>query len=583
MSSAIPGRKIRSTMKTSTLALVAALVGCGPAGELQESGKFDDLAETSYALKLTATATASSSQSSTLGPEKAVDGNTTTRWSSAFSDPQWIRLDLGSTKSINRVVLRWEAAYSSSYEIQFSTDGTTWTKAFGDTAANGGTDDLSVSGSARYVRMYSTKRGTAYGNSLYEFEVHAPDAPPSTTGVALPAKLEAEKYVRFSDTTAGNSGDASCSSTAVDAQVTSDPNGGTCNIAYTVAGEWLEYDVSVAATSSFDIVARLASNTTGKSVHVEIDGVNVSGTLTAPSSGWQSFADVTAKNVSIASGSHKLRLVMDTGSTNVNYLDIKTPAPPPTQNLDACKRGVAYGHHSIADMQKLSTDVVWWYNWSQTPDTAVKNDYTRLGVEFVPMLWDEQFNVDSAITNIPAGARTLLGFNEPNFYSQANLSPTEAAAKWPDVERIATARGMKIASPALNYCGGGCWETDPFVYFDKFFAACPNCKVDYLAVHWYACTVTALKDYITKMKRYNKPIWLTEFACGDGDTALSNQKAYMQAAVPYLEGEAAVMKYAWFAGRSTAIPNVSLLSTSGNLTELGTLYTSLAHNASCPK
>ncbi|HEX2879899.1 MAG TPA: discoidin domain-containing protein, partial [Polyangiaceae bacterium] len=301
------------------------LTACGPAQESDELTELDTL-ETSSAIKLTGTATASSVQSSTLGPEKAVDGNTGTRWSSAFSDPQWIRIDLGSVKTINRVVLRWEAAYSSNYEIQFSNDAANWTRAYGDAAGNGGIDDIAVTGSARYVRMYSTKRGTGYGNSLWEFEVHAPDVapppppppPPPAAAVALPAKIEAEKYVRFHDTTAGNSGTASCSSTNVDAQTTTDPKGGVCNIAYVVAGEWLEYDVSVASTASFDITARLASNTTGKTVHVEIDGVNVTGALAAPSAGWQAFSDVVKRGVSIAAGNHKLRLVMDTGSTNVN-------------------------------------------------------------------------------------------------------------------------------------------------------------------------------------------------------------------------------------------------------------------------
>jgi hypothetical protein len=585
---------IGSRMKACSSLALLLVFGCGPAGEIQDGEEIEQVDDSSYALKLAATATASSQESSTLGPEKAIDGNTGTRWSSAFSDPQWIRLDLGATKTLSRVVLNWEAAYSTSYEIQLSDNGTNWTTAYSTTTGDGGIDDLAISGSARYVRMYSTKRKTVYGNSLWEFEVHAPDStttppPPSSSAIALPAKIEAEKPVRFYDTTAGNAGDASCSSTNVDAQFTTDPAGGTCNVGWTAATEWLEWDVSVASTANFDIVARLASNTTGKSVHVEIDGANVSGTLTAPSSGWQAFADVVKSNVSIAAGTHKLRVVMDTGSTNVNYVNIKPPGttspPPPPTNLDACKRGVAYGHHSLADMQALSSDVVWWYNWAQKPDSGVVNDYKNLGVEFVPMLWDEQFDVTTATNNIPSGARTLLGFNEPNFFSQANLSPTQAAAKWPDVERVANAKGLKIASPALNYCGpsGSCWETDPFVYFDKFFAACPNCRVDYLAVHWYACTLGALQNYIGKMKKYNRPIWLTEFACGDGDTSLANQKAYMQAAVPYLESEPAVAKYAWFSGRTTAIPNVDLLSSSGTLTDLGRIYTSLAHNASCPK
>ena len=78
----------------------------------------------------------------------------------------------GATYSTNRVVLSWETAYGSAYQIQVSTDGSTWTTIYSTSSGNGGTDDLSVSGSGRYVRMYGTTRGTQWGYSLFEFEVY---------------------------------------------------------------------------------------------------------------------------------------------------------------------------------------------------------------------------------------------------------------------------------------------------------------------------------------------------------------------------------------------------------------------------
>ena len=35
-----------------------------------------------------------------------------TRWSSLFSDPQWIRVDLGASVTVCGVTLTWEAAYA---------------------------------------------------------------------------------------------------------------------------------------------------------------------------------------------------------------------------------------------------------------------------------------------------------------------------------------------------------------------------------------------------------------------------------------------------------------------------------------
>src|ERR1700761_2532899 len=67
---------------------------------------------------LNKTATASSTESSAYPAADAVDGSTTTRWSSAFSDPQWVEVDLGSSQSICGVSLNWEAAYASGFQIQ---------------------------------------------------------------------------------------------------------------------------------------------------------------------------------------------------------------------------------------------------------------------------------------------------------------------------------------------------------------------------------------------------------------------------------------------------------------------------------
>jgi len=122
-------------------------------------------------LALNHPATASSLENASFPASNAVDGNLTTRWSSGFSDPQWIQVDLGSVQTICGVTLNWEAAYGKAFQIQTSNDGTTWTPIYSTTTGTGGTQTLSVTGSGRYIRMYGTARGTMYGYSLYEFQV----------------------------------------------------------------------------------------------------------------------------------------------------------------------------------------------------------------------------------------------------------------------------------------------------------------------------------------------------------------------------------------------------------------------------
>ncbi len=119
-------------------------------------------------------AASSSDEDSTLTAAKAVDGNPSTRWASAEgSDPQWIRIDLGATARISRVRIAWEAAYAKAYRIEVSPDRSTWTTLYSTSAGDGGVDDRQgLTGSGRYVRVYGTARGTAWGYSAYEVEVY---------------------------------------------------------------------------------------------------------------------------------------------------------------------------------------------------------------------------------------------------------------------------------------------------------------------------------------------------------------------------------------------------------------------------
>lgn len=102
----------------------------------------------------------------------AVDGNTNTRWSSQFSDGQWIYVDLGSSVVISGVSLKWEGAYASAYEIQVSNDESNWTTLKAETNSDGGFDDHLLSANGRYVRILSVTRATGYGISLWDFEVY---------------------------------------------------------------------------------------------------------------------------------------------------------------------------------------------------------------------------------------------------------------------------------------------------------------------------------------------------------------------------------------------------------------------------
>jgi hypothetical protein len=252
-------------------------------------------------------------------------------------------------------------------------------------------------------------------------------------------------------------------------------------------------------------------------------------------------------------------------------------------NPSGCKRGIATNSAPGAAFSpgggKAGTS--WWYNWTNQGPTA------GAGIEYVPMLWGGM----SLAGAIPPTSRFLLGFNEPSFTSQANLSAAQAAADWPKVEAAARASGAAIVSPAVSFCGSAsdgsqCNEPsvyDPYTYLKDFFAACSGCRVDYVAVHWYNCDVPSLQGYLEGnldaggglqgFTQFGKPIWVTELSC-DSTHSVADNKAYMQAAVPYLEASPHVHRYAWF--NAAPIPNAALTNADGSLTDLGTTYVSLA-------
>jgi hypothetical protein len=131
----------RISVLATVVALSAALVlVAGPAGGASAAPSL---------LSQGMPATASSVENASFPASNAVDGNPNTRWSSAFSDPQWLEVDLGASASITQVVLQWEAAYATAFQIQISPDGTNWTTIYSTTTGTGGTQTLSVIGTGR--------------------------------------------------------------------------------------------------------------------------------------------------------------------------------------------------------------------------------------------------------------------------------------------------------------------------------------------------------------------------------------------------------------------------------------------------
>ncbi len=154
---------------------------------------------------------------------------------------------------------------------------------------------------------------------------------------AIPGRIEAENYdddgegVAYHDTTSGNSG-GDYRSDDVDVETCGE---GGFNVGWIASGEWLEYSVNVATTGTYDIEARVASQSDGGNFHIEFDGYDVTDTVSfAATGGWQDYTSVFVNDVSLTAGVYIMRVSMDSSNWNVNWVeftitgDITPPAAP---------------------------------------------------------------------------------------------------------------------------------------------------------------------------------------------------------------------------------------------------------------
>ena len=189
-----------------------------------------------------------------------------------------------------------------------------------------------------------------------------PAAAQAIAANTLPGTIEAEDFdlggngSGYYDTSGGNSGGAYRAGD-VDIEWCAE---GTYDIGWTKAGEWLNYTVSVGAAGSYNLDLRVAS-ARGGTIRVEFNGVDKTGSISVPVTGdWQSWQTVR-KTVALAAGTQVMRVVFETGSTNLNSISVAggggggsgtaapyggsrwgIPGKVEAENYDTGGQGVAY-------------------------------------------------------------------------------------------------------------------------------------------------------------------------------------------------------------------------------------------------
>lgn len=228
------------------------------------------------------------------------------------------------------------------------------------------------------------------------------------------------------------------------------------------------------------------------------------------------------------------------------------------------KRGVGENEFRYAQQaEALMPGVSWYYTWGGAPHNSTAD---LEGFEFVPMAWNysEGFLTSAReyILTHP-NVKYILGYNEPNFTNQANMSPEEAAEHWPEIQALANEFGLKIVAPALNYSNTA-WQ--PVEWMTAFDALVGRDAYDYTAIHCYG-GAGVMKELAGRFHdTFGKDVWVTEFCFWPGEGGYVNpdsQIASMIESVEWLEKTDWIHRYAWFKSigqsSSTKGPNYGLL------------------------
>lgn len=168
--------------------------------------------------------------------------------------------------------------------------------------------------------------------------------PAGNTLWLIPGTIEVEDFdpggegMGYHDTDATNNGGQYRLSEGVDIEITPDGSGSQYQVGWAKAGEWLNYSVKIATTGTYTLTLRAgaANGGTGGKVHIELDGVNVSGSINIINGIWLGYSTIIVPNISLIAGQHILKLMMETNSTsgwvgvlNWMHFDIASPTPTP--------------------------------------------------------------------------------------------------------------------------------------------------------------------------------------------------------------------------------------------------------------
>jgi hypothetical protein len=270
--------------------------------------------------------------------------------------------------------------------------------------------------------------------------------------------------------------------------------------------------------------------------------------------------------------------------------------------LDCVNAQTLYGSAGSLQARENAHNVDWAYNWANTPtNNGVAFSVDVANYEFVPMIWSastsgvvNQINtILNLENNFGVHVDYVLGFNEPELSTQANMSVQQALDVWEVMTDQFSSTDIKLVSPAVSGAGAirANDPTRPDGWLTEFMDgvetrnsdADPNndLQVDAIAYHFYSVAFNGTAEankLIAQIDdlyaRYGRPIWITEFAGTSFslDNAIHSteerqafNREFLETLIPQFDSRAYVQRVAWWQFSAFGRPYSALSTVSGGV------------------
>lgn len=287
-----------------------------------------------------------------------------------------------------------------------------------------------------------------------------------------------------------------------------------------------------------------------------------------------------------------------------------------TRTFYVSKKGMALGGDMSDRVSLKKLNCSWYYNWA----SEAFNNSIDEGVAHIPMMWGDGDDSKEGILNMTSTSNYILGFNEPDIKSQANMLFFNAIDTWTE---YISSLNMRKVSPATASPGGDSkwlnmfmnggykcinpWDGTWGLYSDylddetKTWVNGIGDDVDAVVLHYYRNQINLeglLTAINTLWETYHKPIWVTELSIfgvkgtqSDYSYEIPEKRAamaeFVQGIVSNLDAIPYVERYCWFSydidstneidGYNGSGATSMFEYASGAYTQLGRLYSSIGN------